>query len=207
MSKLDWLNALKDYQQGVDRGVLYFGENDAFAWDGLISVTEDSSESDTKPLYFEGVLVNLDQDVSDYKATVEAFIYPYMLGDYVVGLSDGGTLSGTLAENQPFGFTYRTMTAHGYRLHLVYNVVATIDNITYSSLDDRVDLNPFTFDFYTTPTDVPNARPSSHIFIDSTETSPGILMEVESILYGSETTSPRFPTVAELVELFTNLAL
>lgn len=201
MTRLDWSQAFREYEAGLDRGVLYFGE-EAIPWDGLVRVNEDPAVSDASPLYFEGVVFNLDQELNDFSARVEAFTYPYFLEDVVLALSDGRTLVSTTQDSDlPFGFSYRVKNNSGYSIHLVYNITATLETVIHKTLDDAMSLDPFTFVFYTTPVDVPNGRPSSHFIIDTSEIDDEKVIHVEELLYGTATYSPRLPSVADILSI------
>jgi hypothetical protein len=203
MARLDWTNAFRNYDVGVDRGVLYFGQNEAITWDGLVSVNEEGQTSSARSLYFEGVLANVQQEASNFKATVQAFTYPYFLESAVLGLMDTRTISNHKEDDEPFGFTYRTMRADGYVIHLVYNVVATIDGMKYETLSQDIDLEPFEFTFHTTPVvDIEGAKPTSHFMIDTARAKEETVFEVERLLYGSDTSSPRLPTISAIIDIF-----
>lgn len=202
--RIDWEAAQRNYDAGVDHGVLYFfgSHNEAVPWNGLISVNQQVQVASATPRYFDGIVFNLEQKNEDYVANVEAYVYPYMLEDHILALTDGRTFVGESPELQPFGFTYRTLTAKGYKIHLVYNVTAVVDPITYATISDSVNLQPFKFAFHTVPVDVPSARPTSHFILDSERANPSVLNQVEDVLYGTAATSPRFPSVDELVSIF-----
>lgn len=207
MTRLDWESRDRLYHYGVDRGVLYFGtqENqEAVVWNGLVSVGEQVTESRGNPLYFDGICYTIEQEISDYQASIEAFVYPYMLESHLLALGDGRSFYGDERELMPFGFTYRTHFGEGYLIHLVYNITAVLDGVVHNTLSDRSNLNPFRFTFHTTPVNVPNCRPTGHLIIDTNEADISKVFELEKILYGSEFTKAYFPTADELVDLFTS---
>lgn len=206
MTRLTWHDLPRDYEKGVDHGVLYFGDHqkEAVIWNGLINVREQTEQSAGAPRYFEGIPYLLEQEIADYQASVDAYVYPYMLEDHVLAMVDGRTLVAEAPETQPFGFTYRTKKLDGYRIHIVYNIVATIENVTHATLTDQTNLTPFTFTFHTTPVDIPGARPSAHLIVDTTEADESALFEVEKMLYGSDETHPRFPSVSDLMAVFSS---
>lgn len=203
MVRLNWDQYPKRYESGIERGVLYFDNYEHAVWNGLVRVQEFNEQSSGSLNYFDGLAYSMRQEIEDYAAVVEAFTYPYILDDHILALCDANSLVATQGEMKPFGFTYRTNTSHGYKLHLVYNITATVDDITRDTISDDMNLVPFSFNFYTTPVDIPGLRPSAHLLIDSSQADEGHLHELENILYGSDTTSPRFPTVTEVIAIFT----
>lgn len=113
-------------------------------------------------------------------------------------------------RRRPFGLSYRTLigndlagVTHGYKLHIVYNALATPSSKNYVSLNDSPEAITFNWSFTTKPVRVAGHRPVPHIILASNETSPSLLAAVEDILYGSQTSNPRIPTPAELITLFT----
>lgn len=202
MTRLDWDGYPSVWAAGLDRGVLYFADGESVVWNGLIGVKENTTPSAGRPLYFDGICYNLEQELVDYSADIEAYVYPYMLEDHILALCDARTLIGEVPVTKPFGFTYRTKTSNGYKLHLVYNVTATIDTMVYNTLFDGVNPTTFNFKFNTIPEKVDTARPTSYFVIHSPEAGISRMYEIEKILYGSENSRPYFPPVEDLVALF-----
>lgn len=202
MARLDWSSLPKDYDAGVDRGVLYFGEREFVSWNGLVTVEERIIGIDPKPLYFDGIVYNLRQGIPDFTAAVEAFSYPYMLEEHILAMCDTRVNVGTRNDVEPFHFTYRVGTNSGYKIHLAYNVVAIFEGYEYETINASNNLSPFSFTFHATPEEVPQARPTAHFVVDSTKANPAFLKNLEDFLYGSEYSSPKFPSVPELIGLF-----
>lgn len=202
MTRLDWSAAFRNYGIGVDRGVLYFAQGEVIPWDGLVRVSEQGHTGSGRKVYFEGILTSIEQETAEYKAKVEAFTYPYFLEDSILALTDTRTLINYKEDDELFGFTYRTMTADGYIIHIVYNIVATIGNISHASLDQDMDLEPFEFTFHTTPVAVEGAKPTSHFMIDTSLANEESVFEIEKLLYGSDTSSPKLPSISTILDIF-----
>lgn len=214
MTALSWdKTGERTYQTGVDRGVLYLGAGGppGVPWNGLTSV-EETFEREIKPYYLDGVKYLETQVVGDYTAHLKAFTYPDYL-DHLTGVRPISP-SGVYAHEQTgarFGLSYRTMIgndteslAHGYRIHIVYNVLATPDNQSFETLDDAP--KPFEFGWVlraspVLPSVIPAARPTAHISINSTQIDPALLQVFENTLYGTEETEPTLPTLADLLAL------
>lgn len=200
MAILTWDQTFKDYEYGVDHGVLYF-PGGPVVWNGLVKVTENPRVGESSPLYMDGILFNLEQEPTDYQAVVEAYTYPYFLEQAVLALCDQRTLVNAPSDDFPFGFSYRTSTGQSYIIHLVYNVVAINENLTYGTTGDTLNFNPFVFNFYSTPIDIPGGRPSGHLMLDMRKISKDKTILLENLLYGSSTNTPRMPTVDELLAI------
>lgn len=196
------------YQTGIDRGILFLNDGTAVAWNGLTSVEEDST-SEVKSYYLEGVKFLQNLIPGDFEGKITAFTYPEEF-DEVNGLSS--ISPGLDIYDQPassFNLVYRTKIGNdlspdfGYKLHILYNVIANPDNVSYDTLDDSgVSPVEFGWSLSGTPTKLVGFRPTVHISIDSTQTPPDVFRVLEDILYGTETADPRLPSMSEIAGYF-----
>lgn len=199
MTKLIWHESGKHfYESGVDRGVFYPKNNTGVAWNGLISVKEAPSDVDQSVIYVDGFHYTNQLSLGSFAATIEAYTYPSEFDDY----------------EGDFNFCYRTLIGndinnsdHGYKLHLVYNALATPSDKSYSTINSSSEALTFGWDISTTPILIPYARPSSHFIVDSTKVYSGVMSGLESILYGDDSTDPSFPTIDELLAFFESNAI
>jgi hypothetical protein len=123
---------------------------------------------------------------------------------------------GLLFYDQPsksFNLSYRTRvgndlegTDHGYKIHLLYNLVADPDTAVFSTLTNT-NLQPIEFSWTLsgTPPKTGRYRPTVHISIDSNDTPSLVLEGIEDILYGSADSDPYFPSISEILSLFESL--
>lgn len=211
MTRLVWgLPGERFYETGIDRGSLYLmGSEPGVAWNGLTAVKENPSGGQPKPFYIEGQkYINL-SGVEEFEATIEAFSSPKEFG-----VCDGTAqlLKGLYATQQPrrsFGLSYRTRVGndiqgvdHGYKLHLVYGALAAPSGVTYGTISDTNDPTTFSWSITTLPPIVPGYKPTAHFVIDSREADISALTELEDVLYGTNLTPPRLPTIEELFAIF-----
>jgi len=183
------------YQTGIDRGVLYLEDGSAVPWNGLTGVEEDST-SDVKSYYLEGVKFLENFIPGDFEGKLKALTYPEEF-DLVSGIAD--VSPGFNVYDQParsFNLAYRTKIGNdlsqdfGYKIHILYNVIANPDTVSYDTLDDSgVSPTEFGWSLSGTPTKLVGYRPTVHISIDSTLTPPDVLQVLEDQLYGTETRS------------------
>lgn len=219
MSKLRWNSpGSRRFETGVDRGVLYpsiggslsrpvYG--DGVAWNGLTKVTERPTGVSASAYYVDGIKYRNDLTSEDFDLGIQAYTYPDEFA-----LCDGTALSknGLSFEQQPrkpFALAYRTRigndirgAARGYRLHIIYNVLALPTDRAYDTMSRSPSALSFAWSGVTTPILVPGQKPTSHIIIDSTKTLPSMMTMVEDILYGTPDAEPRLPTIQELVTIF-----
>lgn len=210
MTRLEWgLAADKRYEGGVDRGVIYPRESEGVAWNGLISVEESQVGGEREELYFNGRKFLDLISVRNFQGQVQAFGYPKAFG---ICNGEREVVSGFIITRQQrlrFNFSYRTMINDSdYKIHLVYNVLATQQSRSYDTKSDSVtpSVYQWAFDAVPEPSSVfPAFRPSSHFVIDSRLVTPDILIEVENQLYGTAETPPVMLAAASINDLFGNL--
>lgn len=187
MTMLDWASAPRVWEQGVDRGVLYF-EDEAHVWNGLESVDEKPSATQDASLYLDGVRLAVTEDIEDFAASVNAYTYPKIL--------DGQS------PYTRYGISYRTTKSDGYLLHIVYNAILKPPARSWDSLARVITASMFQWDLQASAVIIPGARPSSHIVIDSAAAAPELVAMVEGWLYGTVDTDPYLPTPEDVVDLF-----
>jgi hypothetical protein len=218
MTLLTWGNFGERYfETGVDRGVLYVPGEDGVAWNGLIAVNETPSGGETAPYYIDGVKYANRSSREEFEATIEAYTYP---DEFAVCEGTGSLeqetkgLFATQQGRKPFGLSYRTAlgnddlsTSYGYKIHIVYNALATPSEKNYHSITDEPEAATFSWGITTTAISIPGVSQSSHLVIDTTKAWPWAIEAVESILYGTEDTPATLPTPQEVLDLFVESAL
>lgn len=213
MTALAW-NLVGDrrFETGVDRGVLYPMDGDApVSWSGLTEVTEDLGR-EIKSYYVDGIKYLDHQVVGAFSGKIQAYTYPDKLDELtgVVPYAPGVYLHDQVSR--PFHLSYRTLigndldgTDHGYKIHLLYNVMASPASVTFATLGDQVSPNVFEWALSATPPPVwgirPTAHLSMHMALDSTAIDPELLSDIEDMLYGTSLTAPSFPDLQELLDM------
>lgn len=207
MPRLGWsVSGTRFYETGVDRGVLYIGEQPGVAWSGLTSIVENPVGGETKSYYVDGAKYWAAASAEEFEATISAYIYPDEFGE-----CDGTSrirpgLFVTQQKRKSFALSYRTKIGNdqsgselGYKIHIVYNAIAAPSQHTYSTIDDSTEPSDFSWNIVTRQ---PNLYSPVHVVIDSRSTDPLILELIENVLYGSDTETSRLPNFEELTELF-----
>lgn len=211
MARLIW-GAVGDktYETGVDRGVLYV-TGTGVPWNGLISVTESPTGGEPKEYYIDGVKYLSVRSLEQFEGTIEAFTYPDAFAECDGTATIANGLLATQQSRKSFNMSYRSRVGndvealnYGYKIHLVYNATAAPSSQTRTTTGESVEATPFTWELTTTPPAVAGYNPTAHFVIDSTKTPSRLLETFESILYGTETSSPRIPGVQELIAMFKN---
>lgn len=204
MTKLAWSHAeAPHYESGVDRGVLYPETGIGVSWNGLVSVQETSSGGEAGSYYFDGIKYVDQLSPTTFRATITAFSKPK---EFASALGDLAIAPGFILTRQPrsrFGLSYRSLIGDGlgYKLHIVYNALATPSKRGYSTNGATPQAENFSWQIDAVPPLSDTYRPSAHFIIDSTKIDPVVYSTVEEILYGSDSRDPRLPLINELIDL------
>lgn len=193
------------YETGLDRGVLYLPDGSAVVWNGLTEVNEKAS-SQSNSVYYDGRKINELVTLGDFEASLKAITYP----DEFVEIEGLGSLrrGAWVGEQKPqmFALAYRSRVGNaldgdvGYKIHIVYNVIAVPSDKNYASVSEDPSLVEFEWDIQTIPDDIDGYRPTSHLVIDSREIDPWLLEEVEELLYGAEFAEATLIPMPDLVD-------
>jgi len=197
----------KTYQTGVDRGVLYLPDGTAVPWNGLTNISETLSR-EVKSYYIDGIKY-LDKHVpGSYAGKLSAFTYPDEL-EGVLGTEEFAP--GVYVHDQKaslFHLSYRTGMGndiegmdYGYRIHILYNVMAVPSDTSLSTLGEQVVAQVFEWNLSGTPANMWGIRPTSHISLDSTRIDADLLEDIETSLYGSALVDPALPGLVDLLAL------
>lgn len=200
MSKLVWdAQGQKQYEMGVDQGVLYRYDSETqkwkgVAWNGLISVSESPDGAEETELWADNIKYGGLRSAEKFSGTIEAYMYPpeFEGCDGMASPVKGVTIG--QQKREAFCLCYRTMIGNdmdseaGYRLHLVYNATCTPSEKSYETVNDSPDAITFSWDFDTTPINVDGHKPTSHLSVNSTDFTTTAekekLTALENILYG-----------------------
>lgn len=211
MTALVWDQAgERRYETGIDRGVLYPPNASVVPWNGLISVNEVVSR-EVKPFYIDGIKFMDHHVPGSYSAKLAAFTYPDAM-DSLVGTEEfaPGFFVHDQRSPQLFNLSYRTRVGndlegleHGYKVHILYNLLAILSDTTMSTLADSVEPQSFEWSIYASPSHSPESgiRPTSHISLDSRRMDPLILLAIEATIYGSADKDPSLPRMVEFLSL------
>jgi hypothetical protein len=215
MTALVWGSVGQRYfESGVDRGVLYPKVGPGVAWSGLKSISENPNGGSPTPFYADGYkYLNL-ASAEEFAVTLEAFSAPQ---EFAACDGTQSVLNGlfiTQQRRQPFGLAYRTRigndvdgTEHGYKLHLIYNALASASGRNYQSIGASSEPSALSWQITTTPPEVTGYRPSAHFIIDSRYTPKVLMNQFEGMLYGTGSTDAYLPTISQMMAHFNSLVV
>jgi hypothetical protein len=209
----------RQYETGVDHGVLYIPDNtgsylNGYAWNGLVSVTESPTGAEATPQYADNIkYLNL-KSVEEFGATIEAFTYPEEFGQCDGTATPAPGVAVGQQGRKTFGLCYRTKVGNdlnadaGYKLHLVYGADAAPSEKAFTTVNDSPEAITFSWELTTSPVAVGTVdgvdyKPTASLTVDSTKVNATALATLEDMLYGTAGTDPRLPQPAEVLALFT----
>lgn len=220
--RIDWdLDSERLYEVGSDRGVVYpFNEDTkvyetGYAWNGLTGVDESPSGGEANSVYANnGKYLNNRSDV-EFSGTINAYTYPEEFE-----LCDGTAVFGNTGvkvhqqKRKKFAFSYRSRIGndiegedYGYKIHLFYNCMASPSSKSMETVNNDPNAATFSWELSTTPIEIDGAKRSAHIIIDSRSVFPASIKMLEDMLYGTDDTEPRMPTIDELRDLYPQITL
>jgi len=209
----------KKYEAGVSKGVLFVQKTDGtyeagVAWNGLVSVTESPDGAEANAVYADNQkYLNL-MSAEDFKASIEAFMFPneFSICDGSIEIADGVSVG--QQKRRAFALSYRTGVGndtdgleYGYKIHIIYGCMATPSERAYTTVNDSPEAMNLSWDLTTTPVDIPGFKPSAHIVIDSTKTSPAKMLAFETLLYGATAVAPAIQMPAAIITAFSPNAI
>lgn len=192
------------FESGVDKGVLFLPDGKAVPWNGLVSVTEKFNRS-SNPIYFDGMKINDLVVEGDFSGSLKAITYP---NEFIELEGFVQTREGMYVGNQhpkSFSLCYRSQIGNdviqdaGYKLHILYNVIAIPADRAYNTFADSLALTEFEWDIEAIPERVTGFRPTAHVVIDSRLFDEALLVELEKMLYGTEFTAPVLMSLSSLI--------
>lgn len=213
MPKLVWDQTTeKLYETGIEQVALYKQVEGAYpqgvAWNGITALNLTPSGAEPTPLYANNRKYLTLMSVEELGGTIEAYTYPEEWeecdgsAEAVAGVYIGqqtratfGLVGKTLIGNDTEG------TKHGYKLHLVYGCLASPAEESHTTVNDSPEAVTFSWEFSTTPVDVPGFAATSYLCIDSTKVDAEKLAALEAKLYGSESETAMLPLPAEVLTL------
>lgn len=209
--RMEWNKAgERFFETGVDRGVLYPRLGPGVPWNGLVSVSENTSGGEMESLYFDGVKWRDLTANEEFQATLEAYSSPseFSACDGQKTLAPG--LYATQQPRETFGLSYCTLigndlvgTEYGYKIHVVYNCTAAPSGRSNKTVAANANPDTRSWTLETVPVPTNAYRPTAHLAVDTSKITPARIAALEAVLYGDETNDPRLPLPPEIITILT----
>lgn len=214
MAKLVWdKTGERFYETGVKNCALYLRDSagtypKGVPWNGITAITESPSGAEATPLYADDIkYLNLISN-EEFGATIEAYTYP---AEFAACDGSAELTKGVKIGQQPrksFGLAYKTTLGndvdnndYGYKLHLIYGCLAAPSEKAYATINDSPEAITFSWEITTTPVEVANFKPTSHIEINSKEVDAVKLATLEAKLFGAAETEATLPLPDEIATI------
>lgn len=213
MAKLTWDKVgERMYEQGVSDVAIYpvtpsgaYGKG--IAWSGVSKIGEKPSGAEANAFYADNIKFLNVLSKEEFAASIEAYMYPeeFEACDGTAEIAEGITIG--QQNRQTFGLVYKTLIGSdtdsnkGYKLHIIYGCLAAPTEKERSTVNDSVEINPFSWELTTTPVNVTGKKPTSHLTVDSTKVDAEVLAKIEAKLYGDDTSEATFLLPDELLAL------
>ena len=216
MARLQWdQTGERFYETGVKQVVLYpkTGTGGTYAngvaWNGVTAINESPTGGEPTALYADDIkYLNL-VSVEEFEGSIEAYTYPDEFAECDGSVSPLDGLLFGQQERKEFALCYRTTIGNdsegnskGYKLHIVYNCLASPSDKAYETIDDNPDAITFSWDFTTTPVEVDangTYKPVAHVVIDSTKVDSAKLTALETKLYGGDNAEATLRMPADII--------
>lgn len=207
MARITWgENETGTYSSGLDRGVLFPGNESSVPWMGLVSVSERYEGTAPEVVYVDGKKVIHTPHAPEFAATLTAYTYPEEF-DRFQGYDEvyTGVIAGEQVIDDVFHVSYRTMIDGGphYQLHVLFNLTATADDLERVSHAEEIDPLEFSWDLQSVPQGFSDHIFLSHLMIDSRKINSALLKTIEDQLYGTASTDG---SIDLFIESISNLA-
>ena len=210
MTRITW-NATgeKFYETGISEAVLYVDGLAPAPWNGLLSVSESAIGGDAVGYYYDGIKYLNNANNQEFKAVIKSYYVPeeFYECDGQKQLTYYG-LFATQQARKTFNLCYKTQIGndidgqdHAYKLHLIYNAIATPTVRTYGSIDANGEPSVQSWSISALPQAIAGFKPTPYRVVDSRKYSTLVMSTLDEILYGSPSATPRFPTMTELTTI------
>ena len=208
MTALTWdVTGERGYQLGISKGVLYLQSGEVVVWNGLTSL-DDGVDTELTSYYLDGVKYLENLAPGEFSGKLKAWTYPDEFNPVMGIVEVEPGLEYYEQPPQSFSLSYQTKVANdlnqdaGYKIHLLYNLLAQPDEASFETISDDTKPVEFGWSLTGTPPQIAGYRPTVHVTLDSTKVPADVLEVIESILYGTDESNPRFPTIGEIRSLF-----
>ena len=213
MSKLVWdQSGEKFYETGVEQVALFVKESTGYAngvaWNGITAFNINPTGAEPTALYANNKKYLSIMSAEETGGTIEAYMYP---DAWAACDGSASPVEGVYVGQQPrkaFGLVVKTLIGNdtdfnrkGYKLHIVYEALASVSEKSYSSVNDSPEVDPFSWEFTTTPVDVEGYEPTAYICIDSTKADATKLAALEAMIYGSESEEATLPDIDTVISM------
>jgi hypothetical protein len=211
MARLKWdKTGERFWETGVDRVVLYIG-NSAEAWSGVTAINESPSGAEPTKIYADNVVYGVVMSPEENSLTIEAFQYPELF-NRAIGRAELAKGAYVLQQDRvPVGLCWRSKIGSdldkdvGYKLHIVPILYSSSSEDSSATINDSPEQKNFSWSATAIPFNVDEDHNTSSLVLDSIVFNKtgrwNALMEIEDLLYGTDYTDAKMPTISKILEI------
>lgn len=196
MSRIEW-NQNGSYENGISHGIFFKEDGFGVPWRGLVRA-DLSFTSDSGKTYYDGELILSSLGSEETDLVINAFTCPNEMFEY-----EGQPDFLTAQEVRFFALSFRT----NREIHFFYNALATPNDQVYETVDGRVSADDFSWAISTVPMAIPGGLPSAHLVVDLESAKSSSIENLENLIYGTESSPSRLPSIDELIDMFENSSI
>lgn len=200
MAALQWdKTGERLYETGTKNVALYVMKDNGtydygVAWNGVTGITESPSGAEATDLWADDRKYATMRSAEQLGGTITAYMYPdaWKICDGSANISDG-IIAGQQARRM-FALAFVStigndiaLNDYGEKLHIIYGCTANPSERAYATINDSPSAIEFSWEFTTTPIEVPDYKPMCSITIDSKKCDPAVYDLIKSKLFGSGT--------------------
>ena len=234
MAILTWDDTgTREFETGVSEGVLFLGKNRSWgngkvngwkngvAWNGLINVSH-SPSSETNKFYADDMTYGLVGSNEDFSFTIEAYAYPKDFDTCLGSIEIVPGLRISSQEYDRFSLAYKTKIGDdehpgidkGYKLHIIYNAIATPSEKQFQTINDSPDAITYSWECQTlthkldfsrssVSSAIRSLNDSAYLMLDSTKVSSTTWNSVNRQILGLTYGFSYLPTPEQILFQYT----
>ena len=192
------------YESGISKVAVYanpISGGNGQPWNGVINIDTENVGGEVEEYFYYGVKTGDAVMQSTWQASIKAFGPPTTFASMMGFRTLRPGLYAAHQARATFNMTYRTEIGNavdaklGYKLHFVWNVTATTENIPYNTISDTPSPVIRSWKLYATPPAITGLRPTAYFYIDSRYENPTKLAYLENMLYNIGT----MPTQTQVI--------
>ena len=200
MAALQWdKTGERLYETGTKNVALYVMKDNGtydygVAWNGVTGITESPSGAEATDLWADDRKYATMRSAEQLGGTITAYMYPdeWKICDGSANIANG-IIAGQQARRM-FALAFVStigndiaLNDYGEKLHIIYGCTANPSERAYATINDSPTAIEFSWEFTTTPIEVPNFKPMCSITIDSKKCDAAIYDSIKAKLFGSGT--------------------
>lgn len=204
------------YETGVERVVIYRLSAGRYrsgtVWNGVTAITGSGDGGESTGLYADDVKYLSLISAENWKGSIEAYNYPDVFSEC---LGQDEIATGVRVGQQSrrhFGLCFTTKEGNdmkgdefGYKIHLVYDVVASPSDKSYQTQSDSPEPVSMSWDISAGNTATEGSKPTAEVVLDYKRMAKAgkanVIREIENMLFGTENTAAYMPSLSEMIDI------